>query len=533
MSSKSEPMAHDRIAPSVPADATAFETVGDRLRRVALARPASPALGDGERLLDYRTLDLLVDRVAAALQRDGVQPGQAVATCANSDVLQAALCLGALRAGGVPAPIAPSVTPGQFGAMVADSGSAFAFMDVQAAALQAALPPNVRLVDFGGAGTGQPFEAWLAPAGAQPRPVAISPSDPFNIIYSSGTTGTPKGIVQPHSMRFAHMQRAARYGLQAQSVLLLATPLYSNTTLVAFYPALGAGARIQLMPRFDVALYLQLAEALRATHTMLVPVQYRRLMAHPGFDTHNLSAFRMKLCTSAPFEAALKADVLARWPGDLLEVYGMTEGGGACMLDARAHPDKLHTVGRPAPGHDLRLIDEQGRELPPGPQTVGEVVGRSPGMMSGYHGRPDQTREAEWFDGEGRRYIRTGDVGRFDEEGFLVLMDRRKDMIISGGFNLYPKDLEAVLREHPDVEDAAVFGVPSARWGETPVACVVLQPGRTVDMPALRTWANERLGRTQRLAAVTALDELPRSAIGKVLKRELRERWLASGAAVG
>jgi acyl-CoA synthetase (AMP-forming)/AMP-acid ligase II len=286
------------------------------------------------------------------------------------------------------------------------------------------------------------------------------------------------------------------------------------------------------MPKFEVTSYLRLAAELRATHTMLVPVQYRRLMAHPGFDAHDLSAFRMKLCTSAPFEAALKAQVLARWPGDLLEVYGMTEGGGACMLDARAHPDKLHTVGRAAPGHDLRLIDESGCELPPGPQTVGEVVGRSPGMMSGYHGRLEQTREAEWFDAEGRRYIRTGDVGRFDEDGFLVLMDRRKDMIISGGFNLYPKDLEAVLREHPAVEDAAVFGVPSARWGETPVACVVLRPGSAVDLPALRDWANGRLGRTQRLAALMALEELPRSTIGKVLKRELRDRWLGSGQGV-
>jgi acyl-CoA synthetase (AMP-forming)/AMP-acid ligase II len=376
------------------------------------------------------------------------------------------------------------------------------------------------------------FDDWLAPEGVEPQPVAISPADPFNIIYSSGTTGTPKGIVQPHAMRFAHMQRASRYAMDAQSVLLLATPLYSNTTLVAFFPALGAGARIHLMPKFDVTSYLRLAAELRATHTMLVPVQYRRLMAHPGFDAHDLSAFRMKLCTSAPFEAALKAQVLARWPGDLLEVYGMTEGGGACMLDARAHPDKLHTVGRAAPGHDLRLIDESGCELPPGPQTVGEVVGRSPGMMSGYHGRLEQTREAEWFDAEGRRYIRTGDVGRFDEDGFLVLMDRRKDMIISGGFNLYPKDLEAVLREHPAVEDAAVFGVPSARWGETPVACVVLRPGSAVDLPALRDWANGRLGRTQRLAALMALEELPRSTIGKVLKRELRDRWLASGQVV-
>jgi long-chain acyl-CoA synthetase len=509
-----------------------FETLTDRLRRVARQQPQALALGDGQWLLDYQTLDRLVDRVAAALQRDGVLPGQAVASCAGSGVLQAVCGLGTLRAAAVPTPIAPSVTPAQFSAMVADSGAALLFVDEQASPLLEALPPGVQPIDLGAAGRGPVFDDWLAPEGVEPQPVAISPTDPFNIIYSSGTTGTPKGIVQPHAMRFAHMQRAARYAMDAQSVLLLATPLYSNTTLVAFYPALGAGARIHLMPKFDVTGYLRVAAELRATHTMLVPVQYRRLMAHPGFGAHDLSSFRMKLCTSAPFEAALKAQVLARWPGDLLEVYGMTEGGGACMLDARAHPDKLHTVGRPAPGHDLRLIDEAGCELPPGPQTVGEVVGRSPGMMSGYHGRLEQTREAEWFDAEGRRYIRTGDVGRFDEDGFLVLMDRRKDMIISGGFNLYPKDLEAVLREHPAVEDAAVFGVPSARWGETPVACVVLRPGSAVDLPALRDWANGRLGRTQRLAALMAADELPRSTIGKVLKREVRERWLGSGQVV-
>ena len=511
---------------------TDFEGIADRLRRVAQRQPRALALGDGQQLLDYRTLDGLVDQVTAALQRDGVAKGQAVASCAATGVLQAMWTLGTLRAGAVPAPIAPSVTPAQFGAMVADSGAALVFVDDQAVPLLPALPPSVQPIDLGGAGLGQPFDAWLAPEGTAPASVALSPSDPFNIIYSSGTTGTPKGIVQPQGMRFAHMQRATRYAMDAQSVLLLATPLYSNTTLVAFYPALGAGARIQLMPRFDAEAYLRLAADLRATHTMLVPVQYRRLMDHRGFDAHDLSSFRMKLCTSAPFEAALKEQVLARWPGDLLEVYGMTEGGGACMLDARAHPDKLHTVGMPATGHDIRLIDEDGRELPAGPQAVGEVVGRSPGMMTGYHGRPEQTREAEWFDAEGQRYIRTGDVGRFDEDGFLVLMDRRKDMVISGGFNIYPKDLEAVLREHPAVEDAAVFGVPSARWGETPVACVVLRPGRSVDLAVLRTWANERLGRTQRLAAVQSLDELPRSAIGKVLKRELRERFLANGTRV-
>jgi acyl-CoA synthetase (AMP-forming)/AMP-acid ligase II len=253
---------------------------------------------------------------------------------------------------------------------------------------------------------------------------------------------------------------------------------------------------------------------------MLVPVQYRRIMALPDFEHYDLGAFRFKLCTSAPFPAAQKADVLARWPGGLVEFYGMTEGGGTCILLAHERPDKLHTVGRPAEGHDIRLIDEAGCEVAAG--GTGEVVGRSPGMMTGYHQRPDLTAAAEWFDASGRRFIRTGDIGRFDAEGFLVLMDRRKDMIISGGFNLYPSDLEAVLLAHPDVVEAAVVGMPSETWGESPAAFVVQRPGASITPEALRAWANDRLGKTQRIVMLRMVDALPRSAIGKVMKRELR-----------
>jgi long-chain acyl-CoA synthetase len=145
--------------------------------------------------------------------------------------------------------------------------------------------------------------------------------------------------------------------------------------------------------------------------------------------------------------------------------------------------------------------------------------------MTGYHGRPEKTREAEWFDTQGKRFIRTGDIGRFDADGFLMLFDRKKDMIISGGFNIYPSDLEAVLRGHDDVADAAVVGVPSAAWGETPVGFVVLREGARADLDAILAWANAQVGKTQRLSALRAIDELPRSAIGKVLKRELRDRY--------
>jgi long-chain acyl-CoA synthetase len=200
----------------------------------------------------------------------------------------------------------------------------------------------------------------------------------------------------------------------------------------------------------------------------------------------------------------------------------MTEGGGRTELHAHLHPDKLHTVGRVSAGNDIRLIDEDGREL--SLTEMGEIVGHSATMMSGYHGLPEATHAAEWFDASGKRFIRTGDVGRFDADGFLILMDRRKDMLISGGLNVYPSDLEEVLRQHPQVRDVAVVGVPSERWGETPVAFVVPAPGHTDTEDRLCAWANERLGKAQRLACVQFIDALPRSEVGKVLKRQLREQ---------
>ena len=180
-------------------------------------------------------------------------------------------------------------------------------------------------------------------------------------------------------------------------------------------------------------------------------------------------------------------------------------------------------MGKPAEGHDIRLIDEDGREVDPGED--GEVVGHSASMMTGYHGQPAKTREAEWFDPTGKRFIRTGDVGRFDADGFLTLFDRRKDMIISGGFNIYPSDLETQLRAHPAVDDVAVVGVPSEQWGETPVAYVVSRAGQPALPEDIMGWYNQRAGKTQRLADLRFIAELPRSAIGKVLKRELRDQY--------
>ena len=494
-----------------------FATLPDIIREHARERSSQTAVADAEGSYSYAELDAMMDRVAAALQRDGVEQGQSVAIISASSIAYAAVFLGTLRAGCVAAPLAPSSTPEALAAMIADCGAPIVFLDGENEAAIAQQPVTATRIRLDTAS----FEDWLAPIGAKPRTVAIDAADGFNIIYSSGTTGTPKGIVQSHGMRWAHIGRnsAGGYG---DAVTLTSTPLYSNTTLVSFLPTLGWGGTVVLMRKFDARTFLELAEKHRATHAMLVPVQYQRIMALPDFDRFDLSTFKLKTSTSAPFSPALKADILARWPGRLIEYYGMTEGGASTGLDCTAFPDKLHTVGQPLPGHDMRLIDEAGNEVAQG--ETGEVVGRSPAMMTGYHGRQQATAEAEWYDRDGNRFIRHGDIGRFDEDGFLILMDRKKDMIISGGFNIYPVDIEAVLKQHPAVQECTVIGVPSEKWGETPVGFYVPNSGVDASADEIMAWTNNQLGKTQRLSALHPIDELPRSAIGKVLKRELRDR---------
>ncbi len=524
---------------------TEFAALPDLVRHHAEAAPRRLALIEGERRLDYAGLNTMLDRIAHALQQRGVGPGRQVAICAAASIEYAAAFLGALRAGAAVVPLATGTTRATLIGMLADAEPSVLFLDAATAELLDAAPDPQALplaadplrVSLDRPQAGAALEQWLAQTasmpGVRPQPVQIAPQSAFNIIYSSGTTGAPKGIVQSHAMRWAHVRRGAHYGYSARTVTLLSTPLYSNTTLVVFVPTLAFGGTVVLMPKFDAAGYLALAQLHHVTHTMLVPVQYQRLLAHAEFDRHDLASFQVKFSTSAPFSASLKADVLRRWPGQLIEFYGMTEGGGTCILEAHAFPDKLHTVGRPAEGHDIRLIDAAGAQLEAG--ATGEVVGHSPSMMTGYHKQPSKTREAEWFDPAGKRFIRTGDIGRFDSEGFLTLLDRSKDMIISGGFNIYPSDLEAVLREHPAVAEAAVVGVASRRWGETPVGFVVLRPaavapgaGAAPSAEALLEWANVRLGKLQRLNRVELLADLPRSAIGKILKRDLRERCAAA-----
>lgn len=476
------------------------------------------AIRDDAREVYWAELAGLVERLAARLVETGLQRGQSVAILGTSSVEYALVFLAAVRAGGVAAPLTTSASAEQLEGMAKDSGAAHLFIDAAKA--------NELGTDFMAEMIRVPLESieqWMAPPGARAPEFVPDPKDPFNIIYSSGTTGIPKGIVHSHQMRWRQFGPTAisylKAGIPVRS--LASTPLYSNTTMVAFLPVLLAGGCVRVMGKFDCAQWLAHAQDDRTTITMLVPVQYQRLMDFAGFDDFDLSSLTLKYCTSAPFSAELKRQVLARMPGGLIEIYSMTEGGVVCLLAAHEFPDKLHTVGRPAPGSELKVLDDEDREVPPG--TPGHLVGRSHTMMSGYKNRPDKTAEAQWTDpATGEVWMRMGDIARLDEDGFVELVGRAKDMIISGGFNIYPSDLEAELLKEDGVAEAAVVGVPSRKWGESPVGFVALKEGAASPEAILHA-VNARLGKTQRLAAIYEIAEMPRSHIGKLLKTDLRE----------
>jgi acyl-CoA synthetase (AMP-forming)/AMP-acid ligase II len=358
-----------------------------------------------------------------------------------------------------------------------------------------------------------------AASDAEIEGIAISGDDPYNIIYSSGTTGLPKGIVLSHFVRAKYgMTYAAAYRFTPESIALHTGALVFNGAFLTMMPSFFLGSTFIVHRKFEPEMFIETVFREKVTHAKMVPSQIVAILNSPRFDPEKLQSLEMIGSVGAPLHMEHKELLNYHLPGRFYELYGLTEGF-MTILDKEDYPRKPASVGVPPPFYEMRIVDGEGNDLPP--NEIGEIIGRSPQMMSGYYKQPALTANTI-RDG----WLHSGDLGYVDEDGFLYLVDRAKDMIISGGVNVYPRDIEEVIVTHPAVMEAAVFGVPSEKWGETPLAAVILKEGETVSEESLREWVNERVGaRYQQLSEVTFMEAFPRSAAGKTLKRLMRDPY--------
>ena len=491
-------------------------------------RASKDAVICGDERLNWAQFCAANHRFAHGLIQRGVKTGERVAIVMSNGLSMVQAIYGTMAAGACSVPINLSVSDEALVAMVADSG-AVALVATQDQAsrirqMSGQLPQGlaVLLTD------GEVADGWtgidaLCSGQADSLPaVDIVGDSPLNIIYSSGTTGLPKGILHTHRGRrdWAYdLAIALRYNGSARTLLTIG--LYSNISWVSMLCTLLAGGTLVIHPRFDPSDCLQTTATERITHTSMVPIQFQRVIEVLKTQGGDVSSMQAMMSCGSPLHESLKQDIFSAFPCGIIELYGLTEGI-ITTLEPEEAQGRWSSVGKPLIGTDICIVSDDNEVL--AANQSGEIVSRGRISMPCYWGREEATRDAQFVDEDGVQWLRSGDIGYLDDQGFLYIVDRKKDMILSGGQNIYPQDIEAVLFEHPAVDDVAVIGLSSTRWGETPVALVV-PTASGADSAAILEWANSRLGKQQRLADVILRDELPRNPNGKILKRELRVEY--------
>jgi acyl-CoA synthetase (AMP-forming)/AMP-acid ligase II len=489
------------------------------------------ALIDGASELSWAEFADATAQVANGLKALGVQPRERVAVLMDNRLETALVLFGIVRAGAVAVPLNVSINDAAVAAMCADAGCIAVFASgnhcarIDALRSSGSLSARHFISCDAPRGAWRDFKGFVAAQPPNAPAVAIAPDDECNLIYSSGTTALPKGIIHTHACRM-HWAYDAGLALRYRSGCrtLITLGLFSNITWVTMLATLLVGGTLVLARAFNPREALALIEAERITHGAFVPVQLERLLACPERGSFKTTSLETLMCCGSPLRPEIKRGFARAFDCDLIELYGLTEGM-MTILEPEELERKVLSVGKPVLGADIRILGEDDREVAQG--ETGEIVGRGRLVMAGYHARDEASRDATWVDSAGAQWLRSGDLGRVDSEGFLYIVDRKKDMILSGGQNIYPADIEIILLEHAAVAEAAVIGIASERWGETPLAVVVLHPGHTPQPAELLDWTNARVGRQQRLSGVVARDSLPRNANGKVLKRELRREYAA------
>jgi long-chain acyl-CoA synthetase len=503
--------------------ASAGVTVADVVRRFARDRPDRVALRHGDRELTYAELDARSNRLAQALLAGGLGAGSRVAYLGRSAPEVIELLFAVAKIGAVIVPLNWRLSPRELDGVLADAGAPLLIADAAYRATAEGLAPRaLRIV-------GDDYERWVRTHDALDPGGRGEPGDVVVQMYTSGTTGVPKGVLTTHRNLAAAATTSTCWAFDGDTISLTPLPLFHIGGIGWVYCGLWHGATTILVSEFDPAAVLADLERVRVTNPIFVPTMLQMLTAVPGAAERDYSAMRTITYGASPITTTALRAALRTFGCPMIGLYGLTEStGGVVHLDGADHDADgprqhlLRSAGRPYPWVELRIVEPAtGHDVPTG--TVGEVWLRAPNVMAGYFNRPAETSAALTLDG----WLRTGDGGYLNEDGYLFLTDRVKDMIVSGGENVYPIEVEEVLAQHPEVADVAVIGVPDERWGEAVKALVVPRDGHHPAPEALIAFARERLAGYKLPRSIDLVADLPRTPTGKVLKRELRDGYAA------